>query len=262
MPNVFDSARLTLRRAKFHIDNFNSVIRDFIDRQPWAYVVDRDSKLGEEIHKVVFTSELPEFLPCILFDAASNLRAVLDQAGYAAAVASGKLKPKKCKFPFGDSCAAITLHGGKPDSNYQDLPKEIFDFFMTFQPYKGGNDRLWAMNKLCNTKKHCKLTTIGLSNAFANFIASVPDGTKIGRSVDEQGKIRGWDSERREMTLVTVPTGIDPHILGNFTFDIELGEFEPFAGQHATSVINTMSAVTERILAGTEAECRRLGFIS
>jgi hypothetical protein len=29
---------------------------------------------------------LPEMMPCILFDAANNLRSVLDQIGYAAAV--------------------------------------------------------------------------------------------------------------------------------------------------------------------------------
>jgi hypothetical protein len=262
MSNVFDSARLTLRRARFHIDNFNSIVRDFVDSRPWAYVIDGESEPGNDIHKITFRGEIPEFLPCVLFDAANNLRAVLDQAGYAAAVASGRNNPTKCKFPFGDTLTDITRHVDAGRNSFEHLPKDILDLFIFFRPYKGGNDVLWAMNKLCNTKKHCRLSRLGLCNALSNFIAQVPNNAKIGQRVDENGVIRGWDGSKRELTLVTVPSGLDPQIRGHFTFDIEIDGFDAFAGKHATNVLSDMNREVERILSGTEGECRRLGFIS
>jgi hypothetical protein len=260
MSNPFHSARLTFRRAKFHIDYFNSMFRDFVDSRPWQYVVDRESEPGNDIHKIIFRGEIPEFRPCVLFDAANNLRAVLDQVGYAASIASGHNNPKKCKFPFGDTLPAIMGHVAGGRNSFEDLPKDIFDFFILFRPYKGGNDVLWAMNKLCNTKKHCHLSKLGLCNALSNFIAEVPNTTKIGHRVDENGIIRGWDGDKRELTLVTVPSGLDPHIRGHFTFDIQIDGFDVFAGKHASNMLSDMNREVERILSGTEAECRRLGF--
>ena len=102
MPDVFHSPRLTLERAKHHINDFESMATDFINSRPWTERTEIKSKPRLEIHKIVFTSEPPEMLACILADAANNLRSVLDQCGYAAATCSDK-PTKHISFPFSET---------------------------------------------------------------------------------------------------------------------------------------------------------------
>jgi hypothetical protein len=264
MTDIFRSARLTLNRAQYHIHDFNTVISDFIDGRPWAEFIDRDSEPGKEIHKIRFVRELPETLPCVLFDAVNNLCAVLDQSGYGAAVASGNANPTKCTFPFGDTLAEIenNINGRKACKH---LPPEILALFLSFKPYKGSGgsgEPLWALNKLCNAKKHCTLAPVWITNAFANFSAALPEGTPVGKFQDADGTYRGWDASKREMTLVTVPQGLDPHISGHMSYEVAIDGVEAVAGKPATGVLNSMSAIVQGVLTKTEAECRRLGFIT
>jgi len=260
MSDVFHSARLTFDRAKYHIRDFNSVVAEFIRSHPWAEFIDRESRPGSDIHKVRFERQPPETLPCVLFDAANNLRAVLDQSGYAAAIAGGKVGPTKCNFPFGDSLAEIETHIARRKAG-RDLPPEILTQFVNCKPYNGGNTDLWALNKLCNTKKHCQLTAIIINEPHINFSANVPEGTPIGRFVAPDGTTKGWDSEKQEMTLLTVPAGLDPNIRGHIAFDVAIEGVQPLAGQSAIRVLDRMSSIVESILMSTEVECRRQGYV-
>jgi hypothetical protein len=98
MAEFFDSPRLTFIRAQHHIRDLNTVIGDFVNNKPWTYFVDEEPQSGQHVYKIRLTEPVPNMLPCILFDAVNNLRAVLDQSGYASALASGKVAPKKNQF--------------------------------------------------------------------------------------------------------------------------------------------------------------------
>ena len=43
MANVFASPKLTLQRARYHIDDFERVSKGFLSSHPWAEVIDKDS---------------------------------------------------------------------------------------------------------------------------------------------------------------------------------------------------------------------------
>ena len=102
MADVFYSPRLTLTRADHHIREFNEVLNRFIAERPWTRFIDKDPEFRRDLHKAKLTKEPPEILSCILFDATNNLRAVLDQIGYASAIAANrKSMLKAIKFPFG-----------------------------------------------------------------------------------------------------------------------------------------------------------------
>ena len=103
MTDPFVSSKLTLARAEHHIRDLERQIEPFINKEFWSYVVEKDTDGITNIHKVRFYRRLPPEVLCILFDAANNLRAALDQAGYAASVLSGKVEPKRTYFPFADS---------------------------------------------------------------------------------------------------------------------------------------------------------------
>ena len=144
MPDFFYSPRLTLARAQHHTHDFSRIVQEFVQGKPWAYFVDKHTQPGQDLHKVQFTSDLPDMLPCVLFDATNNLRAVLDQAGYASAVAANSPPRKAVKFPFGrtvDDCRNNIAGGCK------DLPPEICAIFEAAKSYKGGNNTLWAVRR-------------------------------------------------------------------------------------------------------------------
>ena len=149
MIDVFHSPRLTFERAQHHIREFKSTVRDFVDSKPYTYIVDDKSDLALDIHKIKFTREVPRELPCVLFDAANNLRAVLDQSGYAAALAA-KRPLKSVKFPFGPTDADFrnNVAGG-----CKDLPPEIRAIFERCNAYERGNGVLWALNEIANTNR-------------------------------------------------------------------------------------------------------------
>jgi hypothetical protein len=255
MTDLFYSPRLTLVRAQHHIDDFNTTVRSFSDNQPWTSFIDNESKPGKDIHKIKFTQQLPDDLPCILFDVANNLRAVLDQAGYASALAAKSPLLKATKFPFGptEEKWRNNLAGG-----CKDLPTEIRAIFEGFNAYKGGNDTLWALNEIANTKKHCALVPLRIARGVARFNAAIPDDAEIGSRVDETGAVRGWDPDKYEMTLLTVPSGLDPHISGHFAFSVAIESIETLAGKQAIGVVEAMRDEVQSVLVATERECRRL----
>jgi hypothetical protein len=255
MASLFDSPRLTLVRAQHHIDDFKSIINGFLDPQPWAYVVDNKSEPGKDVHKIIFNRDLPEMLPCVLFDATNNLRAVLDQIGYASAVAAQSPSLKATKFPFGptEEKWRNNLAGGS-----KDVPSEIRALFETLNAYEGGNATLWALNELANAKKHLALVPLMIGSARATFRASVPDGTKVGHIIGPDGVSRGWNPTKREMILITVEAGFDPHISGNFSFNVAIESIDVIRIRPAVDVLQEMRKIVESVLVASERECRRL----
>jgi hypothetical protein len=260
---MFPSPRLTFARAQHHIDDFRGIIDAFggtSEDRPWTYFVDKESEPGKDIHKIKFTRQLPDILPCILFDAANNLRAVLDQVGYASAIAWGKRPdPKSTNFPFGPDLAALNLNierRGVCDH----LPPEIVALFRSFQPHEGGNAALWALNKLCNTKKHCALIPLVIKGANANFNARLPPDATVGLgfSPEHVGTFQGWNPTKQEITLATVRAGFDPHIRGDVAFSVGIEGIEALRAPPAISALDEMRDTVAEVLWRTEAECRRL----
>jgi hypothetical protein len=103
----FDSPRRTLQRAKHHIRDLKDVIGTFTVEHPWSYVIDSESQAPNDVHKIRFHTPPPASAASILFDAVNNLRASLDQIGYSAAIASGKIDPKGTNFLFGKNADGV-----------------------------------------------------------------------------------------------------------------------------------------------------------
>jgi hypothetical protein len=251
MANLFDSPRLTFARAQHHIHDFNMAVDSFVKGNPWTYGIDKDSQPGQDVHRIKFMRELPEMLPCVLFDVANNLRAVLDQVGYAAAVAGRSPSLKATKFPFSRTETDFRNNWA---GGCKDLPTEIRDIFKGYKAYEGGNNSLWALNEIANTKKHLALVPLRIGNAKVYFSAEDGDGMLFAETFE------GWNPDKREMALMTTPTGTDPHITGHFTFSVSIDSIEVLRGQDARRVIDAMSNVVQSVLVTVEAECRRLRF--
>jgi len=252
MTDVFRSPQLTLIRAQHHIRDFKATVDQFIAEKPWTCFVDKGSLL-----KIKFTQQIPEMLPCILFDAANNLRAVLDQCGYASAVASKVQTLKAIKFPFGPTECDFrnNLAGG-----CKDLPPEIRTLFGSFKAYKGGNNTLWALNEIANTKKHLALKPLVITGPSVFFTGKITkaDGS-IAEVVSPGGFGIGWDSEKGEVTLMSTLAGSNFDVNANVTFDVAIEGIETLGSKSTIAVLEAMRSEVERVLEDTKAECRSLG---
>ena len=252
----FDSPCLTLERAKHHIRDLKQVIQAFKNEQPqpWSYEIDTDSQPPNTVYKIRFHKLPPSDATCILFDAANNLRATLDQIGYSAAIASGKIKPERTKFLFGNDV--------KDPSKWKstDLPAEIVDLFRSIEPYEGGNgQRLWAVNRLCNLKKHSQLVPTKITGAVARFAAWVPDGTSARTGL---GGSNQMPNEHELILMVRAPGDPDPHITGNFDFTVSVDAVEFIRDQPIVGVLEGAASAIRDLLISTEAICQRAGFLS
>jgi hypothetical protein len=253
--SAFESPRLTLKRAKHHIRDLKEVIKTFTNEQPWSYVIDTESQAPNHVHKIKFHKLPPADTASILFDAVNNLRATLDQIGYSAALASGKVKPWATKFLFGDEVKDLAKWSSK------DLPAEIVDLFRSVEPYKGGNGQLlWAVNKLCNTKKHSTLVPTMVTGAVATFRAWVPDGGPAGTGLGGSN----WMPNEHELILMVVPPEIDPDLSGNFSFTVSVDSVDIIRDKPIDLVLEGAAGSIADLLVSAEAICQRAnwGFLA
>jgi|SRR5579862_172716 len=270
------SPRLTTLRAEHHINDLNARINEFVSNKPWSDRIESDpNNPGHQVHKIAFARRLPSDLSCIVFDAASNLRAVLDQVGYASAVASGRENPKRTNFPFADDLAGLNnnIDGRKVCDH---LPSEITALFRSFKPYKGGNNILWALNRLCNTNKHATLAPFDLGQFNLGAITEIsktaqplPSG---GGEIRIEGRLSGfigritaanssWNAEKHEITISGIPEEVGSQYKADVALNVAIDGIEVLARQPAVAVLNAMGCEVQRVGSATEAECRRLGFI-
>jgi hypothetical protein len=169
MLDMFASAKSVLGRADHHITDLQSILSaSSLDRK-YTYRADHDPVSGKYIHKITFSQNFSDDVSCIMFDAVNNLRASLDQMTYAVAMRHnpGRDAESFAPFPF----AADSAHWpNKIRGLKNDIPPEIVAIFEGFKPYKGGNNLLWALNKLANIKKHAIL----VPTAFGGAMIFVP----------------------------------------------------------------------------------------
>jgi hypothetical protein len=248
--DAFRSPKQRLARAKEKTAELKVAIAAFVARKPYASVVDVDpADSSTKRHKIKMTEPVPDLLTNLSMEVIEALRSALDQVGFACAALAGKPNAKSAYYPFADTGAELanTIKG-----RCKDLPSDIVSLFRSFQPYKGGNDPLWAMNKIANTK-HSALVPVGTA-AGGFFLKS---GTISGGSI----MFPSWDSAKHEMIFGrTGPQGSFEYEL-EFTLAIAFGDVPVLKGQPVPAVLDHLAGIVESILAATEAECRRIGLV-
>lgn len=187
----FYSSRYCVNRAKYHINEFQRLKKAFVEAKPYTIVAQYDSPTNEGlILSMKLTAELPTELPGLVFDTVSNLRAALDQMMFS-------MVGKFTYFPFGDDISDFENNAIGRSKLDKKLPVEIFDCIRQLKPYKGGNDFLWSLNKLCNTQKHGTLIP-----AATNIMSVSRNDIITADSVVELPHI--WNATNNEIPLYRV----------------------------------------------------------
>src|ERR1700730_8094740 len=195
----FYSPKRRLVRAKKHVANLKRHLARFEYSNPYKILVQPDADGIHETYKIKFTKRIPIVCDDLAFEALFTLRAVLDQIGYAAAVASGKVRPKNTYFPIGDDLAGLNDIIAR--KRCKDLPDEILTLFRLFRPYKRDNRAIWALNKLRNSA-HTSLTAIGVLGSSIDV--------SHWRNSEPLNGIK-WNSSKKEIAFARGQLGAYSH---------------------------------------------------
>jgi hypothetical protein len=255
MTGNLDSAKSMLERAHVHTTAFKDAVMAFLDSDPFVQVTELDPKSNERVLKLKLVKAAPIELNHIAADALVNMRSALDQAGYAVATAAGG-KGRDTYFPFGDNEAEVR---SRDRSGSKEIPKEIFDVMVSFKPYRGGDDFLWAMNKLCNGNKHRLLNAMASRTGNATRVkANLRHGSPDGNL---QFRLPRWDHVTKELELFRC----DANNKDDYDFDIQLrilvsfGEIEVLDGHPAEGVLKLLADKVGTIISAVDAEAIRIG---
>jgi len=247
-----DSSRFMIENAQRHIGYLEREIRAFNDRHPYAHVIDQDADGLTDRHKVRLTEPLPRSLKGMAFDAANNLRAALDQAGYAVARAAGN-KGRAAHFPFGLTRREAY---GRRTKQSKDIPQEVFDVMMALEPYQGGKGLLWPLNVMCNTPKHEIIFPV-LAGVGGEYIKElVVNGASV-REMRAPGPT--WDAAKNEVEFLVVAHSAQVRYNLTIALGVVLGQVEGVTGQSALAVLNAMLREVQGGVMAIEAEARRIG---
>jgi hypothetical protein len=251
MIRPFDSARGKLTQAQEHIRNAENILQTFFETRPYHKVIQRDTNLiiftkPRVKFKIVLCRSIPDKLAYVVADAVLNLRAALDHCISSSAFVAFREATYDDAFPF-----------SKDAIKWEDKLKgrvrviELHPLLRTFQPYKGGNDFLWAINEVANRDKH--------SARFFNPLQTTAaiKAKLIGRGFEFLSNA-AWDGEKDEIVFLTAPED------ARFHYDFEISAFVSFYDLPVVDclpvpmVLHKMAGIVEGILLAVEAEMRRL----
>jgi hypothetical protein len=174
------------------------------------------------------------------------LRDALDNAGYAFAVAAGKQNPLYSAFPFAGSAVDFENALGR----CKDIPAAIQSVFRAYGPYRGGNNFLWALNKLAVTDKH-KLLTIAVNSQLGDVHA-------VG-AIHRVPINPVWDIEKREIEIFTGFVGHPLKIKLEIGLYVAFDDVEFAAGEPVLKLLDYYLELVGDILQRLDLEARQLG---
>jgi hypothetical protein len=179
-----------------------------------------------------------------------HLRSALDQTVCALAIANGQSPNTQTAFPFADS--QQEFEEKKTLNRLKLLTPYAADLIRGFGSYKGGNDALWAFNKLSNIDRHNDLIPSG-AVAQTTGVRSLRTRSSGG------GGVRMFPSGRIDTGILIADLGFEGEFstdcpLEEPNFAIDEGEISfgrdvvLFAGQPVLMTLSTVRAQVENIV--------------
>ena len=155
-----DSASLKINRAKERVQELSAFLKK---NRPFVYVHQEDYQTGNASTFAKRNETLTDQVALICGDIIQNLRTALDHAYWdiVSHVAPNKRAAKAIQFPFSETEAR--LEEAVKNRLAHKVSGKFFDAIMTLKPHgeNGGNELLYAIDRLNVAEKHRELTPIG-----------------------------------------------------------------------------------------------------
>ena len=255
MTDVFADSKIRLSQAKRHIVTLKREIRAFLENYAKKSYVIEDDPLDSSylLHKIKITQPPSEEITAYTVDTIDNLRAALDLGWWNLSVTGGFIKPYiEAKFPFADNAPKFDSMLSRGFKNFS---QDILAIPVRFKPYEGGDNLLWALNRICATNKHrlLPLKIIRYRKIEGQLtkwgLAEVPENIR-------------WDSAKKEIVFFRVHrnTIVDSNII--VSLDIAFDEsVKVVGGKPVIATLNALVDKIEDILKALEGAAQMLGFI-
>jgi len=254
MTDLFTHSKRRIARAREHIANLDIETKAFFESKPWTSVNEPNPDKPDEIlGKIRFTSRFPDNVFNLGEESIEGLRAALDKCAFATA---GNPSSKSAYFPIADSAGQLETEViGR--GRCKDIPPDILTFFRAFQPYKGGNNLVWALNKARQPSIH------GLFSIAAAYPAGSARLRVTGRITSGPSVIvdPAWNRDKNEIAFFKVGAGSEFEYNLDFSLYVAFNEPDVIRGSALVPTLSAMASEVERIVLATETECLRLGLI-
>jgi len=249
MDDPFYSSKFSIDWANDHIAEFEREMNAFFQLDNYTTVTDFDADGTHQLLKFKLTKQMPRALNGHTIDTVYNLRAALDQAICSVTMLSN-LPTDYTFFPFARS---ETDFPNALNGRCGHLPKDIFNLVGTFEPYKGGNNLLWALNELCNTNKHGILRPVVMGT-----YSLMAEGTSQGSGLKIFQRPQ-WDRAKNEMILAEAPISAKFAMKYDYSFGIGFSDIEFINGKPVITTLNKFLSEVKGIVMAIEAEAQRIG---
>lgn len=212
------------------------------------------SSIPDALRNTRSSSPSPFQLTDLAYEAIEAIRASLDHATYAVAIACGSKRPDLIHFPIADTPAYLE---NEMKGRLKNFPPDILALFRGFQPYQGGNQLIWALNQVRRQATHRLIIPVGTING-PSLIRSM----KITSPLPLDVPPLRWNGEKDEIVFAVTGPGSDLQYNVEFTLFVTFGAVEGVADEPLIETLTDMTAEAERIVLAIEAEARRIGLIS
>lgn len=169
---------LKFNRAKYHIENLEYQINEFIKSNPYKVGFKHDPHTKQLIYYVVSALPVPDIITLQVGDAIQNLMGTLDHLAYQLVCRDcndNPPSPSRIYFPIADD---LSNYEKVKHLKLNGVSKKTMSVIDKIKPYKGGNDNIWILNRLNNIEKHRLLLTVGSAAGGINFAQLTANQTK------------------------------------------------------------------------------------
>jgi hypothetical protein len=184
------------------------------------------------------------------------MRSALDLAAVSVGRLCGVEDTSAIHFPF---CKAAIDMKSRLNSACKKLPEDIKSLFGSFQPYRGGDDLLWAINEAANTSKHDLIAPLNTA-ANVNVTRLVARSGGGGRRFYWQPVVIAGPNN--EITFAITERGLNPYYEIQVAVGIIFGHVEVIGGREVFPILKAMHQRVVAIVNKTESECQKLGLIT
>lgn len=256
MEDFFESPRALFNRANEHVEEYRKISLETIPYFEYKEEVFFDEGTQENLHAIQLSEDIDLLsVGCVAFDAISCLRSVMDQVVYAATcvITASKNRgfdPKKVKFPFSEKLTDARKQFEKKGPAYE-VPVELHNILMSFEPFKGGRYGLWEFNEIRN---------VGIHRVIAPSAVAVRGPFKGYNGVQGSFKfVNEWDPSNRKAIFLREK---DNHFY-DFSYEIEridisFGPDTELAGKRVLEALYHLSSVTFNIIEIVQQETEKI----
>ncbi|HXH52324.1 MAG TPA: hypothetical protein VNH53_02690 [Sphingomicrobium sp.] len=242
MANHFRSARRRIARADTHIKNVETGISVFMAQNPFQVTTERGTSQGRSDWiwiKLKQTAPFPDDIGDAAAEAADALRSALDHACFAVATVAGAENPKSTHFPFADDPTQLE---NVIKRKCRDLPHDFVDLLRDYKPYAGGNDLLWAFNKVRAGNQHRFLLDVAISANHTRLRGKAPHGDFVFGHAPPN-----WNPEKQEM-LLAEGFGFDPDIDVSVDVQTAFRGAGPLTGKYVVPMLRELHSTVSEIV--------------